>query len=150
VADTDAAAEDARGALATVGLDDVRGWWAADDALAAVAAAGRAPGRVPRLTTAALADLMAGGRARVLDVRGAAEWEAGRLPDAAHIPLGQLEARLDEARALAAGGALAVHCQGGLRSAMAASVLAAHGVPATDVPAGYAGWAREGRPVRAG
>lgn len=36
------------------------------------------------------------GRATLLDVRPREEWEAGHLPGAVHIPLGELKQRLDE------------------------------------------------------
>jgi hydroxyacylglutathione hydrolase len=148
VADTAAEADDARAALATVGLDDVRGWWRADEALAAWAAAGRAPGRVPRVESAALAAAIAAGRARVVDVRAASEWAAGHLPGAVNVPVGEVAARAGEVRALAApGDLLVVQCQGGLRSAMAASVLRGAGVEVADLPDGFAGWVREGRAV---
>jgi hydroxyacylglutathione hydrolase len=152
VADGEGALGGALAALAAVGLDDVAGWWDAGDALAALAAAGRAPGRVPQTAAAALAADLAAGRARVLDVRAPAEWAAGRIPGAPNVPLGELGARLDEVRALGAGSPgrprLVAQCQGGARSAMAASLLRARGLPDVDnLAGGYAEWARAGLPT---
>ncbi|HEY3905917.1 MAG TPA: MBL fold metallo-hydrolase [Streptosporangiaceae bacterium] len=59
----------------------------------------------------------------LLDVRRDSEWEAARIPGAAHIPLHELEARIDEVP----DGEIWVHCQAGYRAAVAASLLHATG-----------------------
>ena len=59
----------------------------------------------------------------VLDVRRDLEWAAGHVDGAVHIPLHELRGRLAEVP----GGELWVHCAGGYRAAVAASLLqAAH------------------------
>jgi hydroxyacylglutathione hydrolase len=81
----------------------------------------------------------------VLDVRGRSEWEAGHLPGIANIPLGYLTDHIDE---IPADRPLVLHCRGGGRSAIAASVLAAHGVPnVINLTGGFDRWAREGHAV---
>lgn len=55
----------------------------------------------------------------VLDVRRDDEWAGGHLQDAVHIPLPDLEPRLDEIP----DGAVWVHCASGYRAAIAASLL---------------------------
>jgi hydroxyacylglutathione hydrolase len=78
----------------------------------------------------------------VLDVRNRSEWDEGHVPGARHVPLAELTARLDELRDR---GPIAVHCQGGSRSAVAASVLAAPGFhDVTNVVGGYAAWVGAG------
>jgi hydroxyacylglutathione hydrolase len=78
----------------------------------------------------------------VLDVRNRSEWDEGHIPGARHVPLPELTARLDELRDA---GPIAVHCQGGSRSAVAASVLVAAGVRGvTNVEGGYAAWVLAG------
>ena len=78
----------------------------------------------------------------VLDVRNRSEWDEGHIPGARHVPLPELTARLDELRDA---GPIAVHCQGGSRSAVAASVLAAAGIhDVTNVEGGYSAWVLAG------
>lgn len=78
----------------------------------------------------------------VLDVRNRSEWREGHIPGARHVPLPELTTRLDELRN---SGPIAVHCQGGSRSAVAASVLAAAGfTDVTNVEGGYSAWVRAG------
>ena len=59
----------------------------------------------------------------VLDVRRASEFTESHIDDAVNIPLHELLERLTEAPA----GEVWVHCAGGYRASIAASVLAAHG-----------------------
>jgi hydroxyacylglutathione hydrolase len=81
----------------------------------------------------------------LLDVRGAAEWSAGHIPDSLNLPLGELEPRLDE---IPRGRSLVVHCQTGARAAIAASLLRARGFPDVRVfTGGFAEWRAAGLPV---
>jgi len=59
----------------------------------------------------------------LLDVRRVGEWESARIDGAVHIPLHELEARMDEVPA----GEVWVHCAGGYRASVAASLLDAAG-----------------------
>jgi glyoxylase-like metal-dependent hydrolase (beta-lactamase superfamily II)/rhodanese-related sulfurtransferase len=59
----------------------------------------------------------------LLDVRRAGEWNSGHIDGAVHIPLHELEARMDEVPA----GEVWVHCAGGYRASVAASLLDAAG-----------------------
>ncbi len=60
----------------------------------------------------------------VLDVRGAAEYEAGHIPDSLHVPFAQLRERLDE---LPSERPIATICKAGKRSGLAASILQREG-----------------------
>jgi len=74
----------------------------------------------------------------VLDVRSEAEHAGGHIEGAMNIPLTHLEARVGE---LPAGRPVAVHCKGGYRSAIAASLLAKHGRKNVfDLVGGYKAW----------
>jgi hydroxyacylglutathione hydrolase len=78
----------------------------------------------------------------VLDVRNRSEWNEGHLPGARLIPLPELASRLDELRGLES---IAVHCQGGSRSAVAASLLRAAGFEdVMNVEGGYSAWLQAG------
>jgi hydroxyacylglutathione hydrolase len=80
------------------------------------------------------------GRATIVDVRNQAEWDAGHVPGAIHIPLTRIAEHIDDLRDA---GPLVVHCQGGARSVIAASVLRAAGITdVTNVDGGYPAWLR--------
>jgi hydroxyacylglutathione hydrolase len=142
----DAAAAAAARDLAMIGLDRVAGVFG-PEALDAWSAAGRALATVPQAAPAEAARLMARGAA-VLDVRGRNEWEAGHLPGAPNIPLGYLAERLAE---IPTDRPVVLHCQGGARSAIAASVLQARGLDnVVNMVGGYAAWEQAGLPVTRG
>jgi hydroxyacylglutathione hydrolase len=82
---------------------------------------------------------------RVLDVRRSTEWKEGHMPGAEHYYLGDLVAR---SRDLPRDTPIAVHCQGGTRSAIAASLLQAEGFTnVTNVTGGIQAWTDAGLPV---
>jgi rhodanese-related sulfurtransferase len=90
------------------------------------------------------ADLPAG--ATLLDVREHDEWAAGHAPDATHVPLGELAARLGD---VPSGDPLFVICRSGGRSARAAGFLLGQGRQAVNVEGGMQAWAAAGRPMAA-
>ncbi|HEU5473210.1 MAG TPA: rhodanese-like domain-containing protein [Actinophytocola sp.] len=97
------------------------------------------PQQVPSVSVDQLPD-----GATVLDVREPDEWAAGHAPDALHIPMGDLAARLDE---LPADGNVYVVCRSGGRSARATAYLNANGWEATNVDGGMKSWHAAGRPM---
>jgi hydroxyacylglutathione hydrolase len=130
--------------LALIGLDGAAGWFGAD-AIAAWGRAGRAYGTTATLSPEELAVRRDRSEVAVLDVRGQAEWKAGHLPGVESIPLGYLLDRIDE---IPVGRPLVLHCQGGTRSLIAASLLEAKGI--TDVinlTGGFGAWERARLPV---
>jgi rhodanese-related sulfurtransferase len=82
--------------------------------------------------------------ATLLDVREPDEWAAGHAPDATHLPMSELTARMDE---LPDGDPLYVICRSGGRSARVVAYLAGQGYPAVNVGGGMQAWARQGREV---
>src|SRR5712691_354714 len=81
----------------------------------------------------------------VLDVREPDEYEQGALPDAVHIPRGQLESQVEH-RIADRDAPIVVYCAGGTRSAFAAKTLSDLGY--TDVVSmvgGFNKWKNEGR-----
>jgi hydroxyacylglutathione hydrolase len=89
----------------------------------------------------------------VLDVRRPLEWAAGHIDGALHIPLHELPARLGELPTGATGRPTVpvwVHCQGGYRAGVAASLLAAAGHQVTVVDDDYGRAAAAGLPLTGG
>jgi hydroxyacylglutathione hydrolase len=84
----------------------------------------------------------------VLDVRAATEYRAGHIPGAVHIPLGHLP---EAARQLPKEFPLLVHCQGGVRSPIALSLLVKMGFcNLTNLSGGFQEYQRQGLPVEIG
>jgi hydroxyacylglutathione hydrolase len=134
-------AEEARRALASIGLDDVRGWF--DPSVLDTARVGEGVSTSERGDIAGAEELVAGGR-RVIDLREQNEWDAGHIPGAEHHPLGTVQSTL---AGLDRNAPVAVHCQAGTRSAIGASVLESMGfTDVIDLSGGYSAW-RAARPA---
>jgi len=80
----------------------------------------------------------------LLDVREDDEWAAGHAPDAVHVPMTELAARLDE---VPEADPLYVICRSGGRSQRVAQYLNANGWDAINVAGGMSAWAAVGLPV---
>ncbi|MER6172929.1 rhodanese-like domain-containing protein [Streptosporangium sp. NPDC001681] len=78
----------------------------------------------------------------LLDVRENDEWRAGHAPGAVHIPLGELQSRVDEVPKDAP---VYVICRVGGRSANAAAWLNHVGRDAINVGGGMQSWEMAGR-----
>jgi len=130
--------------MAKIGLDHVDGWFPAE-ALAAWSVSGAPVERVAQTSAKAVAARVKSGEVTVVDVRNASEWSHGHVPGALHIPVGHLAERFGE---IPRDRPVVVQCQGGTRSAIAASVLLAHGVrDVINLRGGYDEWTRESLPV---
>jgi rhodanese-related sulfurtransferase len=86
----------------------------------------------------------ASGRTLLLDVREDDEWQRGHAPDAVHIPMGEVPARLGE---IDPDAELFVVCHAGGRSLRVAQYLARNGFDPINVDGGMLAWAAAGRPV---
>jgi rhodanese-related sulfurtransferase len=81
----------------------------------------------------------------VLDVRNPGEFEAKRIGGAVNIPLNKLRVRLAE---VPRDRRLVVHCAGGYRSSIAASILQQAGIAEVEeLSGGIAAWEAVGLPV---
>lgn len=80
----------------------------------------------------------------LLDVREDGEWRAGHAPEAVHIPLGELQARVAEVPKDAP---VYVVCRSGGRSANAAAWLNHVGRDAINIGGGMQSWHFAGRPM---
>lgn len=117
LADDAASAKAAQDALASIGLDGVRGAFGLN-LLDAPEFAERIQ-EIDRESINQAEALVAEGYA-VIDLREPNEWAAGHLPGARHHPLGTITKTLAD---LPRDTPVAVHCQGGTRSAIGAAVL---------------------------
>ncbi|QNE79752.1 MBL fold metallo-hydrolase [Streptomyces rutgersensis] len=133
--------------LARIGFDRVVGYLASpDEALEAVA---DEVTPASRLTAAQLrAELEGDNPPVVIDVRNCGErGENGFIESALHIALGELPRHLDE---IPRDKPLVLHCAGGHRSSIAASLLRQHGFEdVSDVLGGWAAWALLNTPAAA-
>ncbi|MET8172252.1 MBL fold metallo-hydrolase [Streptomyces clavifer] len=121
---------DAQRELVRVGID--RPAAAATGAPAAWLPTGTAPASFPRSTFAELAT-HGGGEVVVLDVRRDSERANGWIEGSVHIPIHELHGRLAEVPP----GTVWVHCAGGMRAAVAASLLDATGRDVVAVDDGF-------------
>jgi hydroxyacylglutathione hydrolase len=130
--------------LAMIGLDRIAGAFGSG-ALDVWSAAGRTLEITAQIAVRDAGERAARGEIALLDVRGRSEWDAGHARGATHIPVGELADRLAE---LPKGRPLAVICQGGTRSAIAASMLLARRAgEVLNVGGGFAEWERAELPV---
>lgn len=137
VAESSEQANEAARRMGLIGLDRVSTWFGPD----VVKAYGKVHGLV-ECREVVSSDVPSG--ATLVDVRGRNEWAAGHIPEAVHVPLGELMSRQTE---VPSGSTVYVHCQGGGRSPIACSVLERLGIDAIDVCDGYAGFAANREPA---
>lgn len=104
--------------------------------------------QIRRVTAQALADLLTGPQKPVVvDIRSEKEWQAGHVTGSINIPLPHLRERLAE---VPTDRTVVVHCEGGYRSAIAASVLAQSGRHnILDLVGGFKAWLATRLPVAA-
>jgi rhodanese-related sulfurtransferase len=80
---------------------------------------------------------------QVLDVREDDEWTAGRIDGAVHIPLGELDRRIDE---LDRSRPVVTVCRSGGRAGQAAELLSGAGLNAQVMDGGMTQWAEDRLP----
>ena len=83
----------------------------------------------------------------IVDVRTQAEWDAGHIPGAVHIPLSEVKGRLDEFKAFE-GQEIVMQCRSGKRSAAAGKILLAAGYEdVSNLTGGINAWGKAKLPV---
>ena len=123
--------------LGRIGFDQVAGTLAGG--FAALADRPELLSSLPRVSAEVLAQLLEQPDAPVVvDVRGVGEREGSSIPGSLSVPLPHLEERLAE---IPRDRSIVVHCAGGFRSAIAGSMLQAHGYTrVTDLEGGMTAW----------
>lgn len=123
--------------LALIGLDRVNGYFT-NTAIEGWQANGGTLESVDQIDPLALRDGIGRGEVELIDVRSPSEWAAGHIAGARNIPLGLLNEQLDD---IPRSRAVALQCASGARSAMASSILMAHGMRnVINVRGGIAEW----------
>ncbi|MCA1552891.1 MAG: MBL fold metallo-hydrolase, partial [Chloroflexi bacterium] len=126
-------------AVSRVGLDHVHGF------LTPAEAKRLTQSSTPQLSVWQANAARERGDVLVLDVRERGVFASGHVPNARHIPLGQLPTRLGE---LPREQRIMVMCAGGVRSSSAASLLAREGfADVINVLGGFDAWREAGLPV---
>lgn len=129
-----------RRALALIGIDRVAGWTPASglDEWAT-------HGAVDTLPQVDAPTASSGSAGRILDVRGAAEWEAGHVPGSRRAYFGHLP---DAVADIPRDTPIVLHCGSGSRSVIAASVLRRAGYRnVRNLTGGIQAWRDAGLPI---
>jgi hydroxyacylglutathione hydrolase len=125
--------------LARIGSDNVVGYLTVDRDGTFPAQLADLVRQAPRTPARQLRDWPAADKVTLIDVRNSGERDLGSIPGSRHIPLAQLRIRLDD---VPTDRPIVVHCAGGWRSSVAASLLRAHGFEdVSDLAGGYHAWA---------
>jgi hydroxyacylglutathione hydrolase len=139
VAENDEKVAESRMRLARVGMDNVAGSLAGG--VEAWKQAGFPLAQLPQITAGELRQKIDRGSVQVLDVRRAPEWEAGHIDSAEWYPLDRFAEALPH---LGKDTPVAVHCQGGYRSAIACSLLQKAGYHnIINVIGGFDAWKKQ-------
>ncbi|MEU4651980.1 MBL fold metallo-hydrolase [Nocardia fluminea] len=130
--------QDAALRLARIGSDEAVGYFNVEHDGAFPAELTHLLQAAPRTTVEQLRELLGDGAVTLVDVRNPGEREFGVIPGSKSIPLAQLRSRIGE---LPTGVPIVVHCAGGWRSSVAASLLRSSGIEqVSDLIGGYNEW----------
>lgn len=135
IADNEDQLSEARLRLARVGIEELPGYL--DGGISGWKGAGFDLAQIPQLTVDELKARLGGHELQVLDVRRQPEWDAGHIDGADWYPLDRFKAGLPP---LEKSATVAVHCKGGYRSMIAASILQRAGFKVMNVIGGYDAW----------
>ena len=143
IAETDAQIEEARIRLARVGIEELDGYLAGG--VAAWKQSGQPLAIVAQIGAQELEQRLGAGKVQVLDVRREPEWDAGQVAGAAWWPLDNFRVSPPEIDHEVP---LAVHCKGGYRSMIAASLLQRAGFRnVINLIGGFDAWQQANLPI---
>jgi rhodanese-related sulfurtransferase len=130
--------------LGRIGFDHLKGYL--DGGMAALAERPDLIWPTERVTAAMVAEELEGAEPpMVLDIRNPREWKAKHIPESLNIPLNHMRERVAE---IPRGRRIAIHCAGGYRSSIAASILHQYGITnLIEMAGGLAAWDAAKLPV---
>lgn len=129
--------------LHRIGYDDIPGYLA--DGVGGWIRSGRPIASLAQISVHGLKALVDGGETTLIDVRTPAEWEAGHIAQARHMPFSDV---LKNGPDTCLTGPVQVICGSGYRSNIVGSLLAAGGcADVSSVAGGMLAWRRAGYPV---
>lgn len=130
--------------LGRIGFDGVAGYLAGG--MQALSSRPELVRRISRITASQLAHELENPEPPVvIDVRAEREWVTGHIDGSLNIPLPQLREKMGE---VPQNRPVVLHCEGGYRSAIAASLLAREGLSGLrDLEGGFKAWMLVERPV---
>ncbi len=133
--------------LGRIGFDHVRGYLR--DGMGALAERQDLVWSTERVSAPMLVEALASQNPPlVIDIRARREWTAKHLSDSINIPLTELQQRIAE---IPRDRPIAVHCAGGYRSSIAASILNQYGITnLVELAGGIAAWEAAKLPVVSG
>jgi rhodanese-related sulfurtransferase len=133
--------------LGRIGFDHVKGYLR--DGMGALAERQDLVWSTERVSAPMLAEALASPNPPlVIDIRARREWNTKHMPDSINVPLTELQQRIAE---VPRDRPVAVHCAGGYRSSIAASILSQYGITnLVELAGGLAAWEAAKFPVVSG
>jgi len=132
--------------LGRIGFDHIVGFL--QDGLRSLEARPDLTATTERVSAPLAAERLAAGEAIVVDVRAAREREQKHIAGSVHVPLNHLADRMEE---LPRDRPILLHCAGGYRSSIAASLLKRRGFPHVgEIAGGIAAWEAAQQPLVSG
>jgi hydroxyacylglutathione hydrolase len=130
--------------LGRIGFDHVTGYL--QGGMEALAGRSDLVWPTERISAPAVAEeLASAGAPLLLDIRNPREWTTKRIDGSVNVPLNHLQERIAE---IPRDRRIAIHCAGGYRSSIAASILQQHGITnLTEMAGGLAAWEAAKLPV---
>lgn len=129
--------------LGRIGFDHVKGYL--ESGMEALRERSDLVWPTERLAAPLIAEELTGEGPLVLDIRNAREWATKHIEGSVNIPLNHLQERLAE---VPRDRRIVVHCAGGYRSSIAASILHQHGITnLVELVGGLAAWESAKFPV---
>ena len=144
IADSEDQLAEARMRLARVGIEDVCGFL--QGGTEGWRRAGFEVAQLQQMTVQELGQRLHDPQLQVLDVRRQGEWEAAHIVEADWYPLDRFKSALPQ---LDNDATIAVHCKGGYRSMIAASMLQRAGHEVINVIGGFDAWEQAHLPTTA-